>query len=195
MEPIILASGSLQRQEYFRLLGLPFNIISPGVDESYDPGLSPQEVTETLARRKVKKVVDMLRGRNPPWICGADTVVSVEGSIFGKPADREEARSMLTRLQGRDHEVVSAIALYNGQTKAVDCRSVISTVSFAPLGEGDIEWYLNTGEWQEGAGGYKIQGLAACLISEIRGSYSGIVGLPLREFYVMLIENGYPYGE
>jgi septum formation protein len=167
----------------------------PRVDEGYDPRLSPREVTETLAIRKVQKIVDLLQGRSPPWICGADTVVSVEGTIFGKPADREEARSMLTRLRGRDHEVATAVALYNGQNKSIDCRSVISTVSFAPLGEGDIEWYLNTGEWQGVAGGYKIQGLAACLVSGIRGSYSGIVGLPLREFYVMLLENGYPYGE
>jgi septum formation protein len=195
MEPIILASGSLRRQEYFRLLGLPFNIMPPRVEEDYEPHLSPREVTEELATRKVNRIVELLRGRIPPWICGADTVVAVEGHIFGKPADREDAREMLLKLRGRDHEVVTAVALFNGQQRSVDCRSVVSTVSFAPLGDEDIEWYLDTGEWQGVAGAYKIQGLAACLISGIRGSYSGIVGLPLREFYVMLKENGYPYGD
>jgi septum formation protein len=167
----------------------------PRVDEDYDPRLSPREVTEELAIRKVNRIVDLLKGRIPPWICGADTVISLEGRIFGKPADRDHAQAMLTELQGRDHEVVTAMALFKGQDRSIDCRSVTSTVSFAPLSEADIEWYLNTGEWQGVAGGYKIQGLAACLISGIRGSYSAIVGLPLREFYVMLRENGYPYGE
>ena len=103
--------------------------------------------------------------------------------------DREDARNMLSALQGKTHEVITAIALYNG--KSIDCRSVTSTVSFAPLSEGEIEWYLDTGEWQNAAGAYKIQGLASCFISGISGSYSSIVGLPLRELYVMLNDNGY----
>jgi septum formation protein len=70
---------------------------------------------------------------------------------------------------------------------------VTSTVTFAPLSPDEIEWYLDTGEWQEAAGSYKIQGLASCFITDIKGSYSGVVGLPLREFYVMLRDNGYQY--
>jgi septum formation protein len=101
---------------------------------------------------------------------------------------------MLKKLQGRSHEVVTAMALYNGKAKAIDCRSMVSDVTFAPLSQETIDWYLDTGEWQGVAGAYKIQGLAACLIAAINGSYSGIVGLPLREFYVMLQENGYAYG-
>ncbi|MDR3167362.1 MAG: Maf family protein [Treponema sp.] len=194
MEPIILASGSLRRQEYFRLLGLPFNIMPSLIDETYEEGLSPGEIAENLAVRKVNKIIELLKGRSPPWICGADTVISVDGYIFGKPLDRDAARAMLLKLQGRDHEVVTAVALFNGKEKSLDCRSVTSIVSFAPLQESEIEWYLNTGEWQGVAGAYRIQGLADCFVSGIKGSFSAIVGLPLHEFYVMLIENGYLYG-
>ncbi|MDR2245841.1 MAG: Maf family protein [Treponema sp.] len=194
MESIILASGSLRRQEYFRLMGLPFNIMPSRINEDYDVNWGPQEITEELAIRKVNCIIELLQGRAPPWICGADTVVSLDGNIFGKPSSREDARNMLNILQGRDHEVVTAVALYNGREKSVDCRSVVSTVTFSPLSEVEIEWYLNTGEWQGIAGAYKIQGLASCLISHITGSYTSIVGLPMYEFYVMLRENGYPYG-
>jgi septum formation protein len=90
--------------------------------------------------------------------------------------------------------VVTATALYTGREKTIDCRSVTSAVTFASLAAEEIDWYLNTGEWQGVAGAYQVQGLAACFIERVEGSYSSIVGLPLRAFYVMLRENGYPYG-
>ncbi|GHV37709.1 Maf-like protein [Spirochaetia bacterium] len=193
MEPIILASGSLRRQDYFRLLGLPFSIMPPLIDESVDDIRDPQALAEELSLRKVKKIIELLKGRNPPWICGADTIISVDGDVYGKPEDRDDAQRMLQRLQGREHQVITGVALYSGKTETIDCRSVVSAVSFAPLSDTEIEWYLNTGEWQGVAGSYKIQGLAGCFVSGIRGSYSSIVGLPMHEFYVMLKENGYPY--
>jgi septum formation protein len=195
MEPIILASGSLRRQEYFRLLGLPFSIIPSLIDETIAGTVSPQECAEDFAIQKVKKIIALLQKQPPPWICGADTVISVDEKIFGKPRDRDDAQGMLSRLQGRSHEVITAVALFKGKDKTLDCRSVKSTVTFAPLSEQEIDWYLNTGEWQGIAGAYKIQGLAGCFISRIQGSYSAIVGLPIHEFYVMLKENGYSYGD
>jgi septum formation protein len=195
MEPIILASGSLRRQEYFRLMGLPFSIMPSPEEEIREPGLEPGAAAEKLAVRKVNKAIEYLKGRIPPWIAGADTLISVDGHIYGKPEDRDEAKRMLSVLQGRDHEVITAIALFNGKEKILDCCSVLSTVSFAPLGDSEIEWYLDTGEWQGAAGSYKIQGLASCFISGIKGSYTSIVGLPMREFYVMLRKNGYSYGD
>jgi septum formation protein len=195
MDPIILASGSLRRQEYFRLLNLPYSIMPARIDEAYEKGAAPQKVAENMAIRKINKILDLLKGRTPPWICGADTIVSMDKHIFGKPKDRDDAHRMLLEIQGRSHEVVTAVALFNGKNRAIDCRSVVSEVSFAKLSDVEIEWYLNTGEWQGVAGGYKIQGLASCYISGIKGSYSSIVGLPIHEFYVMLKENGYPYGE
>jgi septum formation protein len=193
MEPIILASGSLRRQEYFRLMGLPFSIMPSMINESPKTNLHPKEFAEDLSIRKVKKIIEVLQGRIPLWICGADTVISVNGEIFGKPADREDAKRMFVQLQGRDHKVITAVALFKGREKSIDCRSVESTVSFAPLSETEIEWYLDTGEWQGVAGAYKIQGLAGCFISHIKGSYSAVVGLPVHEFYVMLRDNGYSY--
>ncbi|GHU21606.1 Maf-like protein YceF [Spirochaetia bacterium] len=193
MEPIILASGSLRRQEYFKLLNLPFSIMPASIDENYDNRMEPRAVAETLATRKVAQILDQLKDRVPPWICGADTLLAVDHDIIGKPRDREDAKQTIMRLQGCDHKVITAVALFNGTTRLTDCRSVVSTVSFAALSDDEIEWYLNTGEWQGVAGSYRIQGLASCYISKITGSYSAIVGLPLHEFYLMLRENGYPY--
>jgi septum formation protein len=194
MEPIILASSSLRRQDYFKLLGLPFNIMPAMLDELPKPDQSPQDYTRDMAARKINKILEQLRGRVPRWICGADTVISVDGEIFGKPQDRGEARAMMEKLKGREHEVSTSVALFNGKTQTIDCRSVASSVVFAPLSDQEIEWYLNTGEWQGVAGSYKIQGLGGCFVSSVKGSYSAVVGLPIHEFYVMLIENGYQYG-
>jgi septum formation protein len=193
METIILASGSLRRQDYLRLLGLPFSIMPSRASEEPSPGLDPRAQAEAIARRKVDEVVKTLEGRLPPWILGADTLIIVDGQVYGKPKDKEDARKMLRTLSGREHEVVTALALYNGRTKSIDSRSNLSFVRFADLSEAEVDWYLETGEWQGVAGSYRIQGLASCFISEIRGSYSSIVGLPMHEFYVMLRENGYSY--
>jgi septum formation protein len=194
MEPIILASGSLRRQEYFRLLGLPFSIMPAMIDEVPRPGQSPRQAAEDFAARKAQKAAELMRSRLPPWICGADTIIALDNAIFGKPAGREDAKRMLSLFSGGEHEVITAMALYKGREGTLDCRSVACSVSFAELSEAEIEWYLDTGEWQGVAGAYRIQGLAGCFISSIRGSPSAVAGLPLRDFYVMLRENGYPFG-
>ena len=194
MDPIILASGSLRRQEYFKLLGLPFTIMPAKLDERPRAGQSPGEYTQDMAVRKINTIIDQLRGRIPRWICGADTAIVVDGEIFGKPANRNEAKTMIERLHGREHEVITSVALFNGKNQNIDCRTVNSAVTFAELSDMEIEWYLNTGEWQGVAGSYKIQGLGGCFVSSIQGSYSAIVGLPIHEFYSMLIDNGYQYG-
>jgi septum formation protein len=175
-------------------MGLPFRIIPPRINEEAEEAGDPRNFAETLAVRKVKNVLELLKGKNPAWVCGADTLISVDGAVFGKAATRDDAKRMIETLQGRSHQVITAVALYSGKANATDCRSVVSDVAFCPLSEKQIEWYLDTGEWQGVAGSYRIQGLASCFISGIRGSYSSIAGLPLHEFYVMLRENGYPYG-
>ena len=193
-EPIVLASASPRRIDYFKLLGLPFSSVTPDVDEIVRENAEPKAAAEELALKKVRKVVETLKDMNPPWVCGADTLIALDGKIYGKPKDRNDAGNMLRVFSGNTHEVISAVALYSGKNQKADCRSVISTISFASLSDGEIEWYLDSGEWQDAAGAYKIQGLASCFISKITGSYSSIVGLPLREFYIMLRDNGYPYG-
>ncbi|MCL2722789.1 MAG: Maf family protein [Treponema sp.] len=194
MEPIILASASLRRQEFFKLLGLPFSVMPAKIDESHCDHSDPQDFTRELAVRKVKKVMDEMKTRMPKWICGADTVISIRNKIFGKPKNRDEAADMLKDLSGKKHKAVTSIAFYNVRKNKMDTRSVSCFVTFAPLTDQEIEWYLDTNEWQGVAGAYRLQGLASCFITQIEGSPSTVIGLPLREFYVMLKDNGYPYG-
>jgi len=174
-------------------LGLPFTCIPSNVDESFDPEMEASVVVKELAVRKVRKVLSNLKDE-PLWICGADTLITLDGKFYGKPENRDDAGNMLRSFQGRTHQVISGVALYSGRAKTFDCRSVASSVTFASLGESEIQWYLDSGEWQGAAGSYKVQGLASCFVTEINGSFSSIVGLPIREFYVMLRDNGYPYG-
>jgi len=194
MEPIILASGSPKRQEYFKLMGLPFSILPALIDESQITQKDPLKLTSELAIKKVEKVIEIMKDHLPEWICGADTVIAMDDVIFGKPPDREKAAVMLKQLSGKEHQVVTSVALYAGRRKKTDCRSSVCTVTFAPLTEEEIEWYLDTNEWQGVAGAYRIQGLAGCFITRIKGAPSTVAGLPLREFYAMLRDNGYPYG-
>jgi septum formation protein len=166
----------------------------PLIDENPGEFAVPKDAAEGLAAEKVKKIIKTLQGRASGWIFGADTVIVSEGAVFGKPENREEAKKTLQCLRGRTHEVITGMALYNGRAKTIDTRSVASKVSFAELSDAEIEWYLDSGEWQGAAGSYRIQGLAACFITGIQGSPSSVTGLPIREFYVMLRDNGYPYG-
>ena len=199
MEPIILASGSPRRQDFFRLLGLPFTSVPAMIDETPRQGLSPRQITEELAMRKVMSVVEKIgNGQNgmakANWVFGADTTVIFEGDIFGKPENRNAAKEMLGCLSGGRHEVITAMVIYNVQNKKTDCRSVSSEVEFASLSPAEIEWYLDTGEWQGAAGAYRLQELGGCLIKSINGSPSAVAGLPLHDLYVMLRDNGYRFG-
>ena len=176
------------------MLGLPFSVLPALIDENSIQEKDPYKLTTELAVKKVEKVIEVMKDRLPKWICGADTVIFADDIIFGKPENREEASSMLKKLSGRRHKVVTSVALYNGNEKKIDHCSADCDVSFAPLSDDEVEWYLSTNEWQGVAGAYRIQGLAACFITEIKGTPSTVTGLPLQEFYAMLRSNGYPYG-
>jgi len=192
LERITLASASPRRQDFFRLLGLPFDCEPADVDETPEPGLTPRQVAEDLALKKALAVAG--RAVANRWIFGADTVVALDGEIRGKPGDRDEARRTLELLSGRWHEVTTAIALHDRLSGKTDRRSATCEVEFAQLSPDEIEWYLDTGEWQGAAGAYRLQERGACLIKSIKGSPSAVAGLPLREFYVVLRENGYRFG-
>jgi len=176
------------------MMGLPYSILPAEIDETSISDIDPVEFTAELAVKKVKKVIEVMHNRLPKWICGADTVIASAGKIFGKPANRQEAGEMLVKLSDKKHKVVTSVALYSGKEKKTDCRSSVCTVTFSAISNEEIEWYLNTNEWQGVAGAYRIQGLAACFISEIKGSPSTVAGLPLNDFYAMLKDNGYPFG-
>jgi len=198
MEVICLASASPRRREMLESLGLPFESIDPAVDEGLRDELPPMERVVVLAEDKARAAAGRLAGDAPRLVLGADTLVCLmtKGQaerVMGKPEDRAEARRMIESLAGRDHYVHTGIALIDRNTgKARTLRSD-SRVSFAPMSPEEIERYLDSGEWRGAAGAYRIQGNAAWFISRIEGSWSGIVGLPLRELYVILNEAKYRF--
>jgi len=179
------------------LMGLPFICIPAMIDETQKEGLEPRCFAEDLALKKALAITGKTDGDKDAaiqWVFGADTIVVLDGKIFGKPADRADARRMLCEFSGKRHEVITAMALCNRRTGKNDCRSVSSEVEFATLTGAEIEWYLDTGEWRGAAGAYQMQGLGGCLVKAIHGSPSCVAGLPLHEFYAMIKDNGYRFG-
>jgi septum formation protein len=192
METIILASGSSLRHDYFKLMGLPFRVVPANIDEDLENEKDPYIISSRLAVLKTQKVMAELK--NPLWICAADTVIAQGNKIFGKPKNRDEAEKMLRFFSGKRHNVVTSLALYSKRTGKIDCRNASCFVFFSEISDPVLEWYLNTGEWQNAAGAYRLQGLGACLIKKINGSPGAVAGLPLSEFFDILINNGYLLG-
>ena len=192
MEPIILASSSPRRQEILKMLKIPFRVIIPNIDETLSSAIEQEQIPELLAREKVTAVIHSLpAGQEIQWVLGADTVILFKDNIIGKAENHEQAIEFLTALQGNTLTVLTAIVLYNGREKKTVSRLCKTNVTFAPMSKKEIEWYAETGEWHGAAGGYRIQSLASCFISNIEGSYSGAVGLPIFELYDILKEQGY----
>ena len=192
MQPIILASSSPRRQEILKLLNIPFQVVIPNYEEEYPDSVPLEKVPEYLATRKVDAVARSApAGTEYPWILGADTIIIKDKKIYGKPKDIEEAAAFLRELQGKTHKVVTGMALFNSELHYVTNRSSITEVTFAKMSEEEISWYLSTGEWHGAAGGYRIQGLASCFITKIKGTNSSVMGLPIFELYDMLKEQNY----
>lgn len=193
MEPIILASSSPRRQEILKSLGLPFTVMSPHIEECLDARLSPEENAQAIANKKVEYVLSLITDRFLPWILGADTLIYHGGRVIGKAESREEARDILCSFSGQEHIVTTGIALYSGRSKHITCLSQSTKVQFKPLSDTEIEWYLDSGEWQGVAGAYRIQGKAAYFIKSISGQYHSVVGLPISDLYGILRESGYAF--
>ena len=192
MEPIILASSSPRRQEILQLLNIPFIVHPADCDETVPDTLPPREIPEAIATKKVRSVMQALTAQEIPWILGADTMILTdEGKLLGKPDGQDEAFAMISSLQGKSHEVITGLALYNGSIHDVACRTSINKVTVAPMSAEEIEWYVETGEWHGAAGAYRVQGLMSCFIKKIEGSESSVMGLPIFELYDMLKEQGY----
>ena len=188
-QKIYLASRSPRRRELLKQIGVPFEVLvvreHPGrnvdVDESQQPGESPDDYVRRVCRLKAdagwERVVQRRLRRFP--VLAADTVVCVEEIILGKPPDPAHAAKMLRLLSGREHRVLSAVAL-----KLEDRLELVvsaSRVRFAELSQADIEAYVASGEPTDKAGAYAIQGRAGAFVIELHGSYSGVMGLPLYE--------------
>ncbi len=197
MEPIVLASASPRRGELLKQISVPFIVCPAAIDESID--LSGKTDFESLcielAKRKISAVLENQKVRGYRWFLGADTIVISGKKSYGKPKDRDEARLYLESLSGKRHKVITGAALFDRKTERFDAIGETATVKFAALRPFEIEWYLETGEWQGVAGGYRIQEKAACFIEGIRGNYSTVMGLPIRSIYVMLLRNRYPFGD
>lgn len=169
---LVLASGSPQRKAILERLGVLFTVRPADVDE-LDRG-DPGEVALENALRKARAVSRPDAGE---IVLGCDTLVALDGTIYGKPADETIARATLRALSGVTHEVVSGLALLLGG----DQRTAVTRtkVTFRTLDEGMLDWYLATGEWRGRAGGYAIQGAGAALVRSVEGDYENVVGLPL----------------
>lgn len=186
---LYLASGSPRRRELLTQIGVPFVSLSVAIDETPAPDETPAAYVERLARGKAAAGLASLADRQAV-VLGADTTVVLDGRILGKPGERAEALAMLQALGGREHEVLTAVALAAVGRSAV--RVVRSRVAFRPLTSAEAEAYWATGEPLDKAGGYAIQGFAAVFVSGLEGSYSAVVGLPLCETAQLLAEFGIP---
>lgn len=193
MDTVVLASSSPRRQELLKQMGIPFIVCSEEIDESWDGSGDILHFACRLAQRKIESVLSKRLVRGSRWFIGADTLVICRKRILGKPKNREEAETFLKLLSGRSHRVTTGVALYDRHTNHYDYTSETAWVRFAPLQEEEIQWYLNTGEWQGVAGGYRIQQRAACFVETLRGNYSTVMGLPIRSIYVILKRNNYPF--
>ena len=192
MTPIVyLASASPRRAELLRAAAIPFQLLAaPGVDESVLAQEDPQDYVERLARSKAEAGWQQLSAaqRADAVVLGADTSVVLGGRILGKPRDAAEAASMLHDLSGREHRVLTAVCVVTSRSCLCACSD--SSVRFAELDDALIRAYVDSGEPLDKAGSYAIQGRGAVLVTALAGSYSGVVGLPLRETAQLLQQAG-----
>ena len=170
-----------------RLAGVRFAILHGNVDENPLDGESPETYALRLSEAKARAVAATRPGR---WVLGADTIVTIDGELLGKPATRDEARCMIRKLSGRAHTVITAFTLFNSEQAEPIRRAVSSQVLFKEIPEDELEWYVATDEPYDKAGGYAVQGKAAVLVSEVHGSWTNVVGLPLCEVVEALKELG-----
>ena len=187
MEHIILASASPRRRELMEQAGLPCTIL-PAKGEEDAGDRSPAEAVRYLSEQKAREVAGQIADDAAPGtvVIGADTVVAVDGRILGKPADRADAARMLRLLSGRTHEVFTGVTLIvqreGGQTEEIGFETR-TEVDISTLSGEEIDAYLATGEADDKAGAYGIQGRFAIHVASIRGDYNNVVGLPIAELY------------
>ena len=180
---LVLASASPRRAEMLKLLGIDFDRLPGDIDETFPEGETPREHVLRLSEGKAATAA---RGRPDAWILGADTIVVAAGEVLGKPGSPAEAAAMLEQLSGRKHEVLTGFAIIR-QDLGIRVREVVrSIVLFREISGDEMAWYTGTSEPYDKAGAYAVQGMGACFVREIRGSFSNVVGLPLCEVFEAL---------
>lgn len=201
MSTLILASSSPRRRELLERAGVALRVLPAPIDEEPRPGETAVTYAKRLARDKATAAVRRLdaalgqdprtAGEAPPrWVLGADTVVTVDGLLLGKPADATEARSMLERLAGREHHVVTGFGILDLERDKEGIQAVTTRVRFKPMSRHEIDAYIAAGESMDKAGAYAIQGVGGYMVESIEGSYTNVVGLPLAQVIAMFEEMG-----
>ena len=174
---IILASGSPRRKDLLAAAGYTFKVVVSDVDETIADDVTVEEAAEQLAQRKAQRVAELIG--TDETILAADTIVTLDGRIYGKPDSPEEACSMLRELSGRSHRVITGVCLiaHNG----ISLFSETTEVTFRELSDEEIDTYVSTGEPLDKAGSYGIQGKGNALVDHIEGDYDNVVGLPVQK--------------
>jgi septum formation protein len=179
---LTLASRSPRRRELLAQLGIPLEVRPAETDETPGSG----EAAGAYVRRVAREKASAVRGET---VLGADTSVVLDGAILGKPRDDDDARRMLRALSGRSHQVLTGVCVRRHEREEIAVAT--TTVRLAPLSEGLIGWYVQSGEPLDKAGAYAVQGLAGAFVAEVRGSISNVVGLPLAETLELLARAGF----
>jgi septum formation protein len=185
---VYLASGSPRRRELLQQIGVSFRVVGMAVDEAVLPDETPSAYVTRLAAAKAVAGWERSRDAHQVPVLAADTAVVLDGRILGKPADGQDAEGMLRQLSGRTHEVLTAVALRT--TDGLQSRISRSEVTFRSIAAAEAHAYWETGEPGDKAGAYAIQGRGAIFVADLRGSYSGVMGLPLFETAELLRRAG-----
>ena len=184
---LILASASPRRSALLSQIGLTFEVFPSEIEEPLpNKNLSPEKVTQKLAKLKARAVAERY---TEGIIIGADTLVLFKKELLGKPKNREDAKSMLSRLSGKTHRVITGVALIDVKKKTETAWSEVTKVCFRELCADEIDNYIKSGEAKDKAGAYGIQGRGAAFVKRIDGCYFNVVGLPLASFVEKLADN------
>ena len=174
---LVLASASPRRHELLSALGLPFRVVVPDVDETPGPDEHPTQLVARLAEQKAVAVAGEV-------VIAADTIVDVDGAVFAKPVDDDDARRMLAVLAGRTHLVHTGVAVCRGTSTVVEV--VTTAVRFVAMSPAAIDWYVATGEPADKAGAYAVQGIGGQFVAALDGSPTNVIGLPLDTLVALL---------
>lgn len=186
---LILASASPRRQALLQTLGVPFTSRPADIDEQPRPEESAERYVTRMSREKAAAVFATLPSQPDTWVLGSDTSVVIDGDVLGKPVGFDHAAAMLTRLSGRTHQVLTAVALQG--PCCTDVELVTTEVEFTALTQRDINLYWRSGEPADKAGAYGIQGLGGRFVRRIDGDYYAVMGLPLERTAAMLVTAGF----
>jgi septum formation protein len=193
--PLILASASPRRSDLLRRAGIRFEVCPADIPEIEQPGETPVAFAQRLAHSKALTVAERIGASPPRLVLGADTIVVLNGEVLGKPRDSDHALELLERLAGREHSVVTAVALVASDTLQVRQVAVTSRVELRAVGRDELIAYVATGESLDKAGGYAVQGGARSFVTQIHGSETNVIGLPLDETLDLLGEAANILGE